>query len=293
MPYTPYHQASWIDDFTGWVLQLLDLTPTAWRQEFLQTWSQFETGGGTAGTGPSYNPFGTTYKTPGAMPNVGGQENVWHFPTAIEGAWATAQTIRNYPQVMAALSNENISQPGALSAEIGGSWGTGGFANLVGGGWSPSGDNSIATPVAPMPDRTFISAPEPSPPPPVVQPYTPPPPPIATPVTSNPVASRYPAVPPQIVQPPPPAYVPTPQPNGMPVGVGGFPLNIQDIAPGAGIPQTALQQGQTNIVNLHENIPVSALEGWTAYRYNGSGWTQVTSGDLNGIISLHPTGAHG
>lgn len=304
MPYTGYSQAPWIDDFAAWTLQMLGLQPTPWRMQFLETWSQYETGGGVTGTGPSYNPFGTTFWVTGATENVGGQSNVWHFPSVIEGAYATAQTIINYGQVMAALTAQAINNPDALAGEIGGSWGTGGFSSLVGSRWTPDLPTDVAVPTNPIPDRSSFlggasaaSAPPPSPAPtPAPTPAPPPPsspaipprsaitPPSIYPRTPTPVIPQQPYVPVQTT----PVY--TPAVPVVPAASGGFPWKVTDITPGAGIPQTALTQGQLNVINLHEDIDVSRLQGWNAYTYSNGVWSPVTSGNINGIVGLNPTG---
>lgn len=157
MPYGQYSVASWLDDWAQQTLAGLGLNAEPWRMEFLEVWSHFETAGGQSGTGVYYNPLGTTYPGPGHSPNYGGQENVWQFDSVAHGAYATAMTIKSYPLLIQALSAEII--PVGLADVIGGTWGTGGFAQLLRDGWTPSASGPPVSAGTPPPPTTPNPAP--------------------------------------------------------------------------------------------------------------------------------------
>ena len=264
MPYGDYTTADWLDEFFNYVLGYLGLSPTSWRLQFLETHAHFETAGGQAGTGKFFNPLGTTWKTPGAQPNIGGQENVWLFPSVAEGAYATARTIANYVTYMEALISERVV-PGVAQA-IGGTWGTGGFADLLSGGWEPETPSyNIPTMMLPAPPEPPSAAIAPAPLPPAPSaPYTP----------------QAPYVPPSPIPSPTPIYYPAATPFA----------NIINIQPGAGIPQNMLKAGQNNIVQLSESIPVSDLVGWRAFQYVKGAFQPLAPGAsiAPGIVQLVP-----
>lgn len=165
--------SQWLDAFFNNVLLNLGLQPTSWRLDFLKTWSQYETSGGTAG--PSYNPLATTLNAQGATTyNSHGVKNYPDIPT---GAMATALTLQHgtsenpnlYSPIIDTLKNEIIG-PGTATAIYnpngGQYWGTGGFANLINEGWSPS-----AAQGQDIPNATLIGFPGiPTPPNPLTDP---------------------------------------------------------------------------------------------------------------------------
>lgn len=257
MPYSQYSVADWLDAFFGDVLAQLGMYATSWRLQFLETWSHFETAGGQTGTGPYYNPLGTTYRTQNAAPNYGGQENVWHYPTPSEGVYATAQTLKNYPSVIATLSNEKVN-PGTVN-EIGASWGTGGFATQLTQGWTPSGPSESIP--------TLGLAAKPSPTPPQIPPSISPPPvaPPIVPTYSLPANAPTPT-PVTPIAPPNVFYNPAPQPAPVSQGL----INI---------PQASLQPGQFNVITTGGGT-VGGLEGWSLWQQQPNGnWQQWNQGE--------------
>lgn len=87
----------------------------------------------------------------------------------------------------------------------------------------------------------------------------------------------------------PPATTPTDFGTGLP----GMNLNsyLVDIPTGQGIPQLDLRPGLLNIIGLHESIPVSHLQGWTAWHMDNGVWSQYGPTDsVTGVAVLAPYG---
>lgn len=274
MPYDIYSQhASWLDDFFGGVLNNLGLYATTWRMKFLETWSHFETLGGTEG--PSYNVLGTTMSEPGATANTGGQSDVWNFPDLPTAEKATSDTIANYQSVMDSLNSQQIN-PNAAS-DIGSSWGTSGFANLLASGWSP-GPVDTEMPVIGM-----------QPPPVATNTITPSAPPITTPVSTTPVsvvstarnptmANTLPITPAPVSSPAvavkPPTY------NYIPSVFNTF--NPDTTVQNSGILSAGLNAGSWNVTSvLPGGVNTNDIQGYTAWQQQANGqWTQWNKGEF-------------
>lgn len=82
-------------DYFGAVIAYLGVPDTIGNRDFLEGWAQVEN------TKAKWNPLATSQDAPGAtnFNSIG----VKNYPSAVEGAQATAQTIKSYPNIMAAL----------------------------------------------------------------------------------------------------------------------------------------------------------------------------------------------
>lgn len=87
----------------------LGITGNPATHAFLEAWANAE------GTAAHYNPLATTLKLPGSQPLGGNPDGVQQYATPEQGVTATADTIRKYPAIMAALKNPSymsFSSPG-------------------------------------------------------------------------------------------------------------------------------------------------------------------------------------
>src|SRR5882672_8456777 len=85
------------EDFFGAVISYLGIPDTLGNRAFLVGWAKVEN------TKAHWNPLATTLPEPGATNLSGNPAGVKEYPNAQTGAKATADTIRHYPNIYAAL----------------------------------------------------------------------------------------------------------------------------------------------------------------------------------------------
>lgn len=103
------------DDYWYAVETALGIPHDRTNHAFLVAWANAE------GTSAKNNPLATTLKKPGSTGLSGNPDGVQEYPTPELGVQATADTIRNYPSIMAALkrgaSFAGVSSP-AVAREL-------------------------------------------------------------------------------------------------------------------------------------------------------------------------------